>query len=76
MRQRSGWALLSVVLELRPEPSEKLRQWGCRGRVGVLWAEGRVRDGRGVSEEEPGAWQLGQVGRGEGDRWEPVLLGS
>ena len=65
MRQRSGWALLSVVLELRPESSEKLRQWGCRGRGGALWAEGRVRDGRGVSEEEPGARQPGQVGRGD-----------
>lgn len=75
MRQCSGWALLSVVLGLKPEPSEKLRQRGCRGRVGALWAEGRVRDGCGVSEEEPGARQLGQVGRGDGDRWEPVLLG-
>ena len=75
MRQCSGWALLSVVLGLRPEPSEKLRQRGCWGWVGALWAEGRVRDGCGVSEEEPGARQLGQVGRGDGDRWEPVLLG-
>ena len=75
MRQCSGWALLSVVLGLKPEPSEKLRQRGCWGRVGALWAEGRVRDGCGVSEEEPGARQLGQVGRGDGDRWEPVLLG-
>ena len=46
------------------------------GSVGALRAEGRVRAGRGVSEEEPGARQLGQVGRGDGDRREPVLLGS
>ena len=35
-----------------------------------------MRDRRGVSEEEPSAQQLGQVGRGDGDRREPVLLGS
>ena len=33
-------------------------------------------DGCGVSEEEPSVQQLGQVGRGDGDMWEPVLLGS